>query len=210
MKRAAVWVRVPKQVRSQRTLDAFLDATERLLGRRAFHEITVNEIIEEAGSSAGSFYARFKDKRALLHELHERLGVRIDAMADRLVPETEGAGAEDAVRMIVTAIVTEHGKSRGVLRAALMESLQDPLFLARAARHVLRLREAVIGVLRPYRGEQVRASFDASVSFGLGLVVAALDQRMFLPVKTGRAGEADEAELIARLTDCFTRYLQLA
>ena len=63
----------PLQRRSQDTLDAISAATKKLLRTRSFTELTIQDIVKEANSSAGSFYARFKNKRALLHYLHEEL-----------------------------------------------------------------------------------------------------------------------------------------
>jgi len=44
-----------------------------LLRTRSFTELTIQDIVKEANSAAGSFYARFKGKRALLHFLHQEL-----------------------------------------------------------------------------------------------------------------------------------------
>ena len=68
-----VWVRAPQQARSQATLGRLLDATEKLLDDRPFDELAVADICKAASSSVGAFYARFPDKTALLHVLHERL-----------------------------------------------------------------------------------------------------------------------------------------
>ncbi len=62
----------PKQTRSQRTQERLLRATERLLVSHRFETITVEQIVKAARSSVGSFYARFRDKDALLPLLYER------------------------------------------------------------------------------------------------------------------------------------------
>ena len=66
-------VQAPRQARSQRTFDNLLDAAEDLLNEKSFLELSINEIVSRAGSSVGSFYARFDDKDALLRCLSERL-----------------------------------------------------------------------------------------------------------------------------------------
>ena len=63
----------PLQRRSQATLDAISNATRQLLRTRSFTELTIQNIVTKAKSSAGAFYTRFKGKRALLHFLHEEL-----------------------------------------------------------------------------------------------------------------------------------------
>jgi AcrR family transcriptional regulator len=74
----AGWVRVPRQARSQETLQRFLDATQQLLVERPFEEITVADIVGRADRTVGSFYARFDDKYAVLYELVEQVFDRIN------------------------------------------------------------------------------------------------------------------------------------
>ena len=69
-------VQAPRQARSQRTFDNLLDAAEDLLNEKSFLEISINEIVSRAGSSVGSFYARFDDKtRAKIAEALSDIGV---------------------------------------------------------------------------------------------------------------------------------------
>jgi AcrR family transcriptional regulator len=62
----------PQQNRSRRTLDRLLEASESLLKRKRFEEISVAELAREPRSSVGSFYARFPGKDALLDFLDGR------------------------------------------------------------------------------------------------------------------------------------------
>jgi AcrR family transcriptional regulator len=65
-------VRAPRQRRSQETLDRILDATERLLLKRRFESLSVQEIVRASGASVGAFYNRFRDKDALIWALYDR------------------------------------------------------------------------------------------------------------------------------------------
>lgn len=69
----------PKQHRSRQTLDRILRATERLLEDMEFDRISMQEIVEAAQSSVGSFYNRFRDKQALLTGLYDRYDEGLDA-----------------------------------------------------------------------------------------------------------------------------------
>ena len=97
----------PRQERSRETLRRILDAARALLRQRDFEEISIDDIVERAGSSKGSFYQRFGDKDSLLvyllHEEHEAakkmwselldpdrwrnasLGTVLDAFLDRMM-----------------------------------------------------------------------------------------------------------------------------
>lgn len=217
MTATSAWTRQPLQARSQRTLDALLDAAEWLLEQRPYHDVGITEIIARAGSSAGSFYARFADKQSLLHALHERLAVRGTGMAEWLrnatarQPDagTEAANARATARLLVGNIVRGHRRNRGVLRAVAIESFRDPRFAERAQQVMSSLRDAACDVLRPYRGERTPEQFDEAVTFALRMVLATLDQQLFVPPAAQERLARDDARLQPRLVDAFIRYLQL-
>jgi AcrR family transcriptional regulator len=72
----------PIQPRAHRTVDRILQALEDLLRHRSFEQISISEIIAGAGVSAGSFYARFPSKRALLPLAYERYSVSAYAQVE--------------------------------------------------------------------------------------------------------------------------------
>ena len=63
----------PKQSRSQRTLERIVEASLELLATEGPAGLTVHAVVEKAGSSVGSFYARFRGKEDLLDYLGERV-----------------------------------------------------------------------------------------------------------------------------------------
>jgi AcrR family transcriptional regulator len=82
---ASPWIRAPRQARSEETLWRFLHATEALLAERDFADISVDDIVERAGRTVGSFYARFDDKLAVLRVLSERDWAVARRAADRFL-----------------------------------------------------------------------------------------------------------------------------
>jgi AcrR family transcriptional regulator len=80
-----VTIRPPRQARSERTLERILAAAEALAAKRPFDEISVDEIVEQAGTSVGSFYKRFPTKQALLPGVLARMQSRnLQQMRDGL------------------------------------------------------------------------------------------------------------------------------
>lgn len=63
----------PKQSRSRRTLERIVAAALEILAEEGPDGLTVNRVVKRAGSSVGSFYARFKGKEDLLDYLEERV-----------------------------------------------------------------------------------------------------------------------------------------
>jgi AcrR family transcriptional regulator len=66
-------VKPPKQSRSRRTLERIARASLEILGEEGADGLTVQAIVKRAGSSVGSFYARFDGKDDLLDYLGERM-----------------------------------------------------------------------------------------------------------------------------------------
>ena len=65
--------RLPKQHRSRRTLQRIARAALELIAQNGVEGTTVGAIVRRAGSSVGSFYARFDGKGDLLLYLDERI-----------------------------------------------------------------------------------------------------------------------------------------
>lgn len=63
----------PQQARSRRTLERIVAASLELLATEGLQGLTVHNVVEKAGSSVGSFYARFSGKDDLLDYLGERV-----------------------------------------------------------------------------------------------------------------------------------------
>jgi AcrR family transcriptional regulator len=81
--------RSPKQHRSRRTLQRISRAALELIARNGVEGTTVGAIARRAGSSVGSFYARFDGKDDLLLYLDERIWETVEqrwseALEDRL------------------------------------------------------------------------------------------------------------------------------
>ncbi len=105
-------VRPPRQARSERTLERILSAAEALAAKRAFDEITIDDIVERVGTSVGAFYKRFPIKQAFLPAVLSRLQTR------NLQRIREGIGMPAARRMPLTVrVATLLARQADVLRA---------------------------------------------------------------------------------------------
>ena len=75
---AMATARPPKQHRSRRTLQRISRAALELIAQNGVEGTTVGAIVRRAGSSVGSFYARFEGKRDLLVYLDEYIWETVD------------------------------------------------------------------------------------------------------------------------------------
>jgi len=128
-----VWVRPPRQARSQLTLSRILDAAESILAEKSWDDASVAEIARRAGSSVGAFYSRFPDKDTLLAALHQRFIEEAFATSQVALDETRWVGASicEIVRELVAFQVRVQDQRRGQLRAFAVRAIHDPTFYAR-------------------------------------------------------------------------------
>jgi AcrR family transcriptional regulator len=88
-------MRPPQQERSRRTLDRIVAAALEVVAEKGVEGAAVQEIVDRAGSSVGSFYARFDGKDDLVRFLQRRVW----ADATRRWDEGIAAGAWDDGRL---------------------------------------------------------------------------------------------------------------
>ena len=131
-------VQAPQQSRSQRTLNKILDAAETLLNDKSFQELTINDIVSEAGCSVGAFYGRFKDKDTLLHALDERLMHDLVTLIDTTIadPKWQTATLAETVAGLVQMDIEFNTHRIGVMRTVILQARlkPDPRFREREAR----------------------------------------------------------------------------
>jgi AcrR family transcriptional regulator len=113
------WVQPPAQGRSERTFFRFLDAAEKLLLKRPWHQVSVQQIVKNADASVGSFYNRFTDKTALLHCLDDRIGEECEATIKGLIDELTLCPAlvSSASGITVSLLMRLCTERAGVIRA---------------------------------------------------------------------------------------------
>ncbi len=121
-------LREPLQERSRQTLKRILDATEALLEQRAFEAISVGQIVRAAGSSVGAFYARFRDKDALLPALYERYDRWIQEHAAELERDRpwDGLDLKDTVTWLVGELIVVFRGRRFLMRAMTLHARMRP------------------------------------------------------------------------------------
>jgi len=100
-------VRPPVQARSRRTLARILDASVTLLGERGWDGLTVQDVVSLAGTSVGSFYARFSSKEELLAYVEETVWTRARERWDEQISALTGQGdlLGDRVRAVVQLLL---------------------------------------------------------------------------------------------------------
>lgn len=167
-------VKPPKQSRSRRTLERIVAASLEILDAEGADGLTVQAIVARAGSSVGSFYARFSGKEDLLEYLGERVWREAASRWDEALVNQSWVGldVQDLVRGAV-ALLGRAGRSRTSYLKALDRTpgARDDAYLAFHT-HVLRGIEAL---LLERAQELAHAEPDVAVPLGLRAALAVLD-----------------------------------
>lgn len=205
-------VNAPQQRRSQKTLEKLLDAAEALIVEGGLEAVTVPAVVKRAGSSVGSFYARFPDKEALLGTLHKRACEQTIATADQVLdPERwRTASVEAIVAGLVEFAVRLFGSQRSVMAAFQRALASDPEFAARRATNGVELGKRAIVLLLPHAARFGHEEPLIAIPMALRFVTATLEQHNTMS-SSGRAELAvSEETLVRELTRMALAYLDVA
>lgn len=194
-------INAPKQNRSRRTLERIVDASLELLATEGPDGLTVHKVVAKAGSSVGSFYARFKGKEDLLDYLGERVWTEAldrwnTALDSRAWDEYSLAGmSEGAVTLLVDAQRSRSAYLRALDRAGsgqghAYEQFQTDL-LSGLAKLLLGRREEI-----------VREDADLAVRLGLRAVLGVVDAEL-----RASSDRIPRETLIAECSAILTAYL---
>lgn len=119
--------RIPQQARSQETKSKLLEAGTTLILQKGIHATSSNEIAKEAGVAIGSFYAYFKDKRALLLELLNNSKDRMfrSVELDQAFVEGLQSNPRETFVRIINTLVSGHKESRELYDQLLSMAVHD-------------------------------------------------------------------------------------
>ena len=205
-------LRLPLQERSRRTLARLLDATEALLVDRRFEEIRIEEIVRRARTSVGAFYARFRDKDALLPALYERydeeLGRRMRALERRRGERT----LEDAAAVVVRELLRLFRERTNLMRALALYARAHAEAIGTEAR-VRRERQVTVfrEALLAHRARIAHPDPQRAVELALFFAASALRERVLFADSTHAAStRLTDSELVRETTRMLVGYLTVS
>jgi AcrR family transcriptional regulator len=201
--------RSPRQARSRASRERILDAAEAVVAAKGFEAAAVAEVVARAGSSVGVFYARFRDKRGLLHALYDRFHRDAQARLDAALDPERWAAAPTAplVQALVRTLVDLHRERRGLARAFAVEAARDPELQARRDRLSQHLAGRLAERLRGRPGEIAHHHPERASAFGMAVVASTIEGAvLFDRLRTGALAPSD-GDLAAELARLLLAYL---
>lgn len=197
----------PKQERSRKTLERIARAALELMAEVGPERASVAEIVERAGASVGSFYARFDGKEDLVVYLHQRVWTEARERWDEAL-EREDWGAlplasvvEGVVGLLVRTLGADFHSRRVLGRHPGRDDDGRALVVA-FHQHVL---EGVRPLLLERKGEMTHADPVVAVGLGYRLVVGGIRELLEMGEESPLQGHA----LVRELARAWTAYLTL-
>ncbi|MGH9137923.1 MAG: TetR/AcrR family transcriptional regulator [Acidimicrobiales bacterium] len=86
------------RARGQRTVRKLLDAAAKVLAKRSYHALRVDDVVRTAKTSHGTFYLYFANKEDLLRALLADVADDMAAQAERLGPLTPDQEGRESLR----------------------------------------------------------------------------------------------------------------
>ena len=206
------WRSGARQQRSRRTEDALSRAALRLLRERPFEQIRVEDLTSRANVAVGTFYRRFRDKRAVLHLADMGFVDDCRAAFDAAMSDERmrGRTLEEIVAAYITIMVTKFREHRveilQVLRHA--DAGDAAEYAARAQvfnQHVHgRFRE----LLRRHVSTLTHPHIETALNLAIFFASAAARDAVWRGSLKAYPVTVDDGTLIAELTRAFVAYLR--
>lgn len=204
------WVRPPQQARSQQTLERLLDAAEALIDEGGLDSATVAQIAKRAGSSVGSFYARFADRDALVHCVFERFHEQAMATARVVLTPGRWAGVDigQALESMLLFMLRVLRERQQLIVALLVHAAYDPELSALGERLHQYITEYLNDMIEE-RDETVdHPNPEMAVGLCVWMVLSSLEIR-FLYSTGGAVGREPDDVIAAEMARMCVRYLGL-
>lgn len=161
------------------TKDRLLDAAVALAAERPLFEVSVDDVVAEAGVAKGTFYVHFADRRTFMVALHERF----DAEVGTEVAAATAGMAPGPDRLIAGAQASMDAcREREGVKSVLIETRFDPAVSNAVARRNEAIARAAIDDFRALGAE--------SPEVAARLFVAMVAEAALMETELGRRDDA--------------------
>lgn len=191
--------------------DAFVDATLRLIQTKGYEQMSVQDVIDDLGSSRGALYHYFDSKAALLEAAVERMVDIVTATLEPAVADPD-LSAFQKLQRIFTGISDWKMERKELLRPFMTNWLSDEnaLVRERLRQHAaVRLTPLLARILRQGKDEGTfsvgSAEHSATVFVSLVLAANEMASRLFLARQAGAITLEDVERTLAALGEAFER-----
>jgi len=205
-------VHPPRQRRSRETFQRILRASRELITEGGIEAVTVQDVIARAGAGAGSFYARFDGREALIRYLHEEeWGEGERWWAEYLNPARwEGWSLASLVAEVTRVLVRTHFAREPILRALWTRAVARPAdgIMERTAEWDASFVESLSALLVERREEIGHPRPERAARLAAFQLLTNLRGHLFFPDSLVLESRFSLEELILELTRSVVGYLR--
>jgi AcrR family transcriptional regulator len=205
------WVRTGQQPRSQRTQESLLDAAAVLFSEKGADATSVADVAERAGCSVGSVYHHFRDKKALLYAVFERMSEELRATTrDAVDPARwQGASVADVLRGYLEFSL-EVGRDRPSFKRAGQEAARtDPALREHLAELHAELIRGLSALVLARRDEIGHPDPELATGFVLDQLGSMLRTRLDETLMPTRLASRSDAAFVREALCSASAYLQM-
>ncbi|MCP4200601.1 MAG: TetR/AcrR family transcriptional regulator [bacterium] len=195
----------PRQLRSRRSLDRLLAASEEVISEVGFEKASVASICRRAGLTSGAFYSRFAGKKELVGALVERFAAEARVVIDEL--DVPPASLQMTIRQFVAGLVSFYRRRRPLVRALAACAHVDEV--GRASMRELHgatvdyLCELLLIRERDFSTPQPHATARLGVLTALATVMEMVVEQRMLPAEAYPLTDEQLTEELAQLLDAY-------
>ncbi len=184
---------------------ALCDAAERLMAERSFAELSVADILKEAGVSRASFYFYFASKYALLAALTEHVVDEIYDATQTWLHRADGEPPYAALHAAMRAVLALWRTHGPVLRAMVESGPADPGTAAAWQRLTGRFTDAATEQIERERAAGI-APADGPPARSLAAMLTWMTERcLYLALSDAEPAFAADRQLVETLTSVWWR-----
>jgi AcrR family transcriptional regulator len=189
----------PSQPRSERTVEAIVEATARILETQGLSGFNTNAVADKAGVSVGSLYQYFPNKDALIAALSARERALLGAEIADAARQTAGLNLAKSLRRLARAAIRRQIARPNLARVLDFE--EQRLVLDEADRVLTRdIASHMTAVLSIHRAEIRGGDLEAAAFDLIAMTRALIDS-------AAARGKVDPAALESRVTRAALGYL---
>lgn len=195
--------------------ETFVDIAQRLIQAKGYEQMSIQDVLDEAGASRGAFYHYFDSKAALLEAVVERMVEAAIATLSPLVADP-AVPALEKLQGVFSGIARWKGERTELMVALLQVWLSDDNAIVRE-----KVRRGLMARLAPLLSTIVRQGtdegvFTASSPDDLARVLVSLLQgvnetavELYIARRAGKISFAAVKRLLATYVEAFERLLGL-
>ena len=115
----------PKQERSEKTVDAVLEAAALVLQNEGEAAFTTNRIAERAGFGVGTLYQYFPNKESIVAAIARRELVAIEGKVRAVLARSSGNGPQEVIRAVLRVLIRAFSGRRRLRHYVVMSAIRS-------------------------------------------------------------------------------------